>query len=44
MITDHPERFLVSEIVREKILTYIEKEVPHGVAVEIEYMRSADRV
>lgn len=39
MITDHPERFLVSEIVREKVLMYIEKEVPHGVAVEIEYFR-----
>ena len=39
MITDNPERFLVSEIVREKVLMYIEKEVPHGVAVEIEYFR-----
>lgn len=36
MITDHPERFIVSEIIREKILTYLEDEVPHGVAVEIE--------
>lgn len=44
MITDHPERFLVSEIVREKILMYIEKEVPHGVAVEIEYFREKERV
>ncbi|MDD7602431.1 MAG: GTPase Era [Firmicutes bacterium] len=36
MITDHPERFIVSEIIREKVLTYLEDEVPHGVAVEIE--------
>lgn len=36
MITDHPERFIVSEIVREKLLLYLEDEVPHGVAVEIE--------
>ncbi|MBK5253518.1 MAG: GTPase Era [Peptostreptococcaceae bacterium] len=36
MITDHPERFIVSEIVREKILMYMEDEIPHGVAVEIE--------
>ncbi len=36
MITDHPERFLVSEIIREKLLLYLEEEVPHGVAVEIE--------
>ncbi len=44
MITDHPERFLVSEIVREKILTYIEKEVPHGVAVEIEYFKEKPKI
>ncbi|MGN1142953.1 MAG: GTPase Era [Anaerovoracaceae bacterium] len=36
MITDHPERFIVSEIIREKVLMYLEDEVPHGVAVEIE--------
>lgn len=36
MVTDHPERFIVSEIIREKLLLYLEDEVPHGVAVEIE--------
>ena len=36
MVTDHPERFIVSEIIREKLLNYLEEEVPHGVAVEIE--------
>ncbi len=36
MSTDQPERFLVSEILREKVLLYLEDEVPHGVAVEIE--------
>lgn len=36
MVTDHPERFIVSEIIREKVLLYLEDEVPHGVAVEIE--------
>lgn len=36
MITDHPERFIVSEIIREKLLMYLQEEVPHGVAVEIE--------
>lgn len=36
MITDHPERFIVTEIIREKLLLYLEQEVPHGVAVEIE--------
>ena len=34
--TDHPERFIVSEIIREKLLNYLNDEVPHGVAVEIE--------
>lgn len=36
MVTDNPERFLVSEIIREKVLNYLDEEVPHGVAVEIE--------
>ncbi len=36
MVTEHPERFIVSEIIREKILLYLQDEVPHGVAVEIE--------
>ena len=36
MVTDHPERFIVSEIIREKLLMYLRDEIPHGVAVEIE--------
>ncbi len=36
MVTDHPERFIVSELIREKVLLYLEDEVPHGVAVELE--------
>lgn len=36
MITDNPMRFLVSEIIREKTLLYLNEEVPHGIAVEIE--------
>ena len=42
MITDHPERFIVSEIIREKLLLYLEDEVPHGVAVEIESYKEGD--
>jgi GTP-binding protein Era len=41
MITDRPERFLVSEIIREKALRYLNDEVPHGVAVEIEKYEEA---
>ncbi len=36
MITDQPERQIVSEIIREKILRTLDKEVPHGTAVVIE--------
>lgn len=39
MVTENPERFIVSEIIREKILMYLQDEVPHGVAVEIERYR-----
>ena len=39
MITDQPERVIVSEIIREKVLLYTEKEVPHGVAVDIERIK-----
>jgi len=35
MITDQPEKFIVSEIIREKMLHYLHDEVPHGVAVEV---------
>lgn len=44
MITDYPERFLVSEVIREKMLMYLEEEVPHGVAVEIESFKEEERL
>ncbi|WP_432409288.1 GTPase Era [Wukongibacter sp. M2B1] len=42
MITDQPERFIVSEIVREKLLHYLHEEVPHGVAVVVNFMRQRE--
>ncbi len=35
-VTDHPERFIISELIREKILHLTEEEIPHSVAVVIE--------
>ena len=34
-ITDQPERAIVAEIIREKLLWNLEREIPHGTAVEI---------
>jgi len=36
MVTDQPERQIAAEIVREKLLRALDKEVPHGIAVVIE--------
>ncbi len=36
MVTDQPERLIVAELIREKILHVTEDEVPHSVAVDIE--------
>ncbi|WP_036728575.1 GTPase Era [Peptoniphilus mikwangii] len=39
MVTDHPEKFIVGEIIREKALRFLDEEIPHGIAVSIEKMR-----
>ncbi len=39
MIVDYPERYIVSEIIREKILQLTEEEVPHSVFVEVTEMK-----
>ena len=36
MISDQPERQIAAEVVREKMLLALDKEIPHGVAVAIE--------
>jgi len=38
-ITDHPEYFIVSELVREKVLLLTRDEVPHSVAVVVDAMK-----
>jgi GTP-binding protein Era len=36
MVTDQPERQIMAEIIREKLLWCLDREVPHGTAVEID--------
>ena len=38
MVTDQPERLIVAELVREKVLMLTRDEIPHAVAVDIEEM------
>ena len=39
MITDQPEKQIVSEIIREKALYLLQEEIPHGIAVEVTSMK-----
>jgi len=41
-ITDHPERFIVAELIREKVLHLTREEVPHSIAVTVEEMKRGD--
>ncbi|MBO4493136.1 MAG: GTPase Era [Ruminococcus sp.] len=42
MITDQPEKVLAAEMIREKLLTLLSDEVPHGIAVGVEQMSERD--
>lgn len=42
MLTDQPERTIVSEIIREKILHLVSDEIPHGVGVEVESFKERE--
>lgn len=42
MITDQPERFIVAEIIREKALENLQEEVPHGIFVAVDSMKTRD--
>jgi GTP-binding protein Era len=42
-LTDKPARFFVSEIIREKILLYYDKEIPYSVEVSVESFKEDDR-
>ncbi|HJB79223.1 MAG TPA: GTPase Era [Candidatus Nosocomiicoccus stercorigallinarum] len=41
-VTDHPEHFIVSELIREKILLLTEQEIPHSIGVEVTKMKRED--
>ncbi len=41
-LTDQPERVIAAEIIREKLLRNLDREIPHGVAVSIEKMRERE--
>lgn len=42
MVTDLPERFLVGELIREKVFRLTSQEVPYGVAVTVESFKSRE--
>lgn len=41
-ISDHPEQFIIAEIIREKVLQLTKEEVPHSIAVVVEDMHNND--
>lgn len=41
-ISDHPEQFVVSEIIREKILHLTSEEIPHAIGVNVDRMIKED--
>lgn len=43
-LTDKPERFFVSEIIREKILTNYKKEIPYSVEVVVEAFKNEEKI
>jgi len=38
-VTDHPERFIISQLIREKVLHLTREEIPHSIAVVIDKIR-----
>ena len=42
MISDHSERFLIGELIREKILLLTKEEIPHSIAVTVDSMKQSE--
>ena len=43
-VTDQPERQIAAEIIREKMLWLLDKEVPHGIAIEITKIQEKENI
>lgn len=43
-VTDQPERAIAAEIIREKMLWLLDKEVPHGIAIEVTGMKEKNNI
>lgn len=41
-VSDHPERFVIAEIIREKVFKLTRQEVPHSVAVDVTSVKSSE--
>lgn len=41
-VTDHPERFVMAELIREKVLHLTREEIPHSIAVTIEEVKRGE--
>ncbi len=41
-VTDHPERFIIGELIREKVLQKTRDEIPHSIAVEVEDIKDQE--
>ncbi|WP_277587186.1 GTPase Era [Psychrobacillus antarcticus] len=41
-VTDHPERFIISELIREKVLHLTREEIPHSIAVVIDNIKKEE--
>ena len=44
MVTDQPEKQIAAEIIREKMLWLLDKEIPHGIVIEIEKMKELPKI
>lgn len=42
-VTDHPERFIISELIREKVLHLTREEIPHSIAVVIDSIKKMEK-